>query len=208
MDRVKRLCKMERFMLEEFSRRTTRALFKQMLFRFVFRPFQNFLNANVDKEVEKDRNIILHAAGLVQTGTYPTQQDIQHLLDLARDIDQAFLKQIISPVKLTIEYPLIEPIRKQRIQLLLNESHRLLRQWQQTGSLRKALAVKYDEQQFRKLLYDILHLYSLETRLLSHATHLPGILAFARDSLSQTVYVTMEAVAHQLAEELAAVCFG
>lgn len=208
MDRARHLCDMERFLLEECSRRSTRVLSRQMLFRIVLRPLQGFLHANVDKEVEKDRQVILHAASLVQAGTYPTQQDVQHLLDVASDIDQAFLEQtVILPMKLAIQYPLIEPIRRQRIQSLLYESHQLLRQWQQTGSLRKALALQYDAQQFSKLLYDILHLYGLETRLLSHAARLPGILAFTRDSLSQTVYVAMEAVARQLAGELAARLF-
>lgn len=208
MDRVKLLCDMEAYMLEEFSRRTTRALSRQTLFRILLGPFQSFLEANVDKEVEKDRHVILHAASLVQAGTFPTRQDIQHLLEVARNIDQAFLEQaMVLPVKLSIQYPSIEPIRRQRIQSLLNESHQLLHRWQDTGSLRQALAAQYDMQQFAKLLYDILHLYSLETRLLGQVMRLPGILTFARDSLSQTLYMAMETVAQPLAEELAARLF-
>lgn len=204
MDRVTLLCDMERYMLEEFSRRTTAALRRQSLFRIMLGPLQNFLQLNVNKEVEKDRHVIQHAASLVQAGTFPTQQDIQHLLALARDVDQSFLKQaVILPVKLSIQYPLIEPIRRQRIQSLLNESHQLLRQWQATTCLRNALAVQYNAPQFGKLLYDILHLYSLETRLLAHTVRLPGLLVLMRESLSQTVYVAMEAVARQLAYELA-----
>ena len=127
---------------------------------------------------------------------------------MARDIDRVFLKQaVILPVKLSIRYPLIEPIRRQRIQLLLNESYQLLRQWRNTDSLRHVLASQYEAPQFSKLLYDILHLYALETRLLSRVVRLPGILGFARDLLSQAVYVAMEGIAPRLAQELAARLF-
>lgn len=204
MDRVTLLCDMERYMLEEFSQRTNETLRRQTLFRIMLGPFQNFLELNVSKEAEKDRRVIQHAAGLVQAGTFPTQQDIQHLLAVARDIDHAFLKQtVILPVKLSIQYPLIEPIRQQRIQSLLTETHQLLRQWKGMTCLRNALAIQYDAPQFSKLLYDLLHWYSLETRLLSQAVRLPGLLSLARESLGQTVYVTMESVARQLADELA-----
>lgn len=208
MDRVTLLYDMERYMLEEFYRRTSSILRRQTICRVMLGPMQQFLQLNVDKEAEKDRHVIQCAADLVQAGTFPTQQEIQHLLALARDIDEAFLKQaVILPMKLSIQYPLIEPIRRQRIHSLLNETHQLLRQWQGMTCLRNALAILYDVPQFSKLLYDLLHLYSLETRLLGQAVRLPGLLAWARESLSQTVYVAMEAVARQLADEQAAWLF-
>jgi hypothetical protein len=195
---------MDRYMLEEFSRRTAQGLRQHTLFRLMLGPLQSFLEINVNKEVEKDRQVILHAASLVRAGKFPTQQDTQHLLDLARDIDRAFLQQIeILPVHLSIQYHDIEPIRQQRIQCLLNESHQLLRQWQTMTCLRNALAMMYDVQPFSKLLFDILHLYSLETKMLSHSVRMPGLIAFARDSVTQTVYVVMESVARQLSDELA-----
>lgn len=191
-------------MLEEFSRRTTQGLKQHTLFRMMLGPLRSFLEINVNKEVEKDRQVILCAAGLVQAEKFPTQQDIQHLLELARNIDQAFLQQaLILPVEFNIRYQDIEPIRQQRIQSLLHETHQLLRQWQTKPGLRNAMAVMYDAPQFAKLLFDILHLYSLETKLLSNSVRLPGLIAFARESLSQTIYLVMESVARQLANELA-----
>lgn len=204
MDRAGLICAMDRYMLEEFSRRTIQGLKKHALFRLMLGPLRDFLESNVNKEIEKDRQVILQAASLVQADKFPTGQDTQHLLELAREIDRAFLQQtVLMPVELNLQYRDIEPIRQQRIQYLLNESHQLLRQWQSMSCLRNALAVLYDAPQFAKLLFDILHLYSLETRLLSHAVRLPGLFTFARDSLSQTVYVVMESVARQLSDELA-----
>lgn len=204
MDKVSLLCAMDRYMLEEFSRRTTQGLKQHTLFRMMLGPLRSFLDINVNKEVEKDRQVILHAASLVQAGKYPTQQDIQHLLGLARNIDQAFLQQVmVLPIDLNIHYQDIEPIRQQRIQSLLHESHQLFRQWQTMTCLRNALAMMYDTPQFAKLLFDVLHLYSLETKLLSHSVRLPGLIAFARESLTQTLYLVMESVARQLSQELA-----
>lgn len=204
MDRAGLLCAMDRYMLEEFSRRTTQGLRQHALFRLLLGPLRDFLESNVNKEIEKDRQVILHAASLVQADKFPTGQDTQHLLELARDIDRAFLQQtVILPVELDIQYREIEPIRQQRIQSLLNETHQLLRQWQTMTCLRNALAMLYDAPQFAKLIFDILHLYSLETRLLSHAVRLPGLISFARESLTQNVYVVMESVARPLSTELA-----
>ena len=205
MDKVSLLCAMDRHMLEEFSRRTTQGLEQHTLFRLMLGPLHTFLEINVNKEVEKDRQVILHAASLVQAGTFPTQQDIQHLLAMARDIDRDFLHDIaVFPLNISIDYHEIEPIRQQRIKSLLNESHHFFRLWQTMSCLRNAVAIQYEAQQFAKLLFDMLHLYSQETRLLSHSVRMPGVLAIARDSLTQTVYVVMESVARQLSQELAA----
>lgn len=190
-------------MLEQFSQRTIQSLKQQTLFRLILGPLQRFLESNVNKEVEKDRQTILLAASLVRDEKYPTQQDVQRLLDLARDIDQAFLHEaVIFSGKVTIHYQEIEPIRQQRIQCLLNETHQLLRQWQTMSCLRNALAVLYEPEQYQKLVYDILHLYCLETKALSHAIRLPALLSFASESLTQTIYVAMEAEARQLSAEL------
>ena len=203
MDKVSLLCAMDRHMLEEFSRRTTQRLKQHTLFRLMLGPLQSFLEINVNKEVEKDRQVILHAASLVQDEKFPTQQDVQHLLSLARDIDRVFLQQAaIFPANIAIDYQDIDPLRQQRIQCLLNESHQLLRQWQTMTCLRNALAVLYDTEQFRKLLFDILNLYTLETKMLSQSVRMPAVLSFASESLTQTVHVVMESVARQLSEEL------
>lgn len=208
MDRAGLICAMDRYMLEEFSRRTLQGLRKHTLFRLMLGPLRDFLEGSVNKEIEKDRQVILHAASLVQADKFPTGQDTQYLLNLARNIDHAFLQQmVLLPIELDIQYREIEPIRQQRIQCLLNESHQLLRQWQMTTSLRNALAMLYDTPQFTKLLYDILHLYSLETKMLSHAVRLPGLITIVRESMTQSVYIVMESVARILAVELAARLF-
>ncbi|MEJ2361160.1 MAG: hypothetical protein P8Z75_07000 [Gammaproteobacteria bacterium] len=208
MDKVTLLCDMHKLMLEEFDQRVRGALRYSFLIRIMQRPVQDFLTINISNEIVKGRHIIEHAADLVKAGTFPTRQDIQHLLDMSRDIDQAMLKQgIVSPARLSSQLPLLEPIRRQYAQSLLNETHQLLCQWQGMTCLRNALALQYDVPQFSKLLYDMLHLYGLQTRLLCQALHLPGFYILVRESNCQTIYLAMDAVARQLASELAARLF-
>jgi len=204
MDKAGLLCALDSYMLEEFSRRTIAGLKRHALFKLLLGPLRDYLKSNVTKEIEKDRQVLLHAASLVQADKFPTGQDTQHLLALARDIDRAFLQQaVLLPVELNIQYQEIEPIRARRIQGMLQESHHLFREWRGRRHLRETLAALYDMPQFAKLLFDFLHLFSQETRLLSQAVRMPGLITFARESLTQTVYVVMESVAHDLSTELA-----
>lgn len=204
MDKAGLLCVMDRYMLEEFSRRTIVGLKKHAFFHLLLGTLRDFLKKNVEKEIEKDRHVILHAASLIQADKFPTGQDTQHLLVLARDIDRAFLHQAMKlPVELTIQYQEIESIRQQRIQRMLQEAHQLFREWKDKRLFRQALCMHYDSPQFAKLLFDILHLFSLETRLLSQSVRLPGLISIARESLIQTVYVVMDSVARELANEIA-----
>ncbi|MBI1424188.1 MAG: hypothetical protein GC149_12020 [Gammaproteobacteria bacterium] len=209
MNRVSLLCALDRYMLSEFCQRSAQSLNQRKLFRLMLGPLRRFLESNVQKEIEKDRQVILRAASLVQADRFPTGQDVQYLLKLARDIDRGFLEQTSHlPVDIAIPYQDIEPIRQQRMQIILNESHQLLRDWRLHHGLRRTFAAVYTAPQFAKLMFDVLHLYSLETKELSQSVRLPGIIAFARDSMTQTVYMVMESVARQLAQELTIRIYG
>ena len=209
MNRVSLLCALDRYMLSEFCLRTTESLNQRKLFRLMLRPMRRFLESNVKKEIEKDRQIILRAASLVQAGRFPTGQDVQYLLNLARDIDRGFLQHTSHlPIDISVPYQVIEPIRQQRMQIILNESHLLLRDWRSHHGLRRTFIANYTAPQFAKLMFDVLNLYSLETKELSQSVSLPSIIAFARDSMTQTVSMVMESVAKQLSQELTARIYG
>jgi len=197
------LCNMNQFMMEEFSRRTITGLQQHTLFKLMLPAFNSFLEMNVRKEVEKDRQVILRAAALYQSGTTPTDEDVRGLLQQAKAIDQDFLRQIsVFPITVNIDYAGIEKVRQQRVQRLLNESHRILTQWASTAQLTAAIAALYDRDEFNVILYDILNLYSHETRLLSHSVRIPSLLFVARDALTQKVSATMQTVAKSLAKEM------
>ena len=107
------------------------------------------------------------------------------------------------PIDIQIQYQDIEHYRHQRIELLLQTGYRILAQWQNARSFRAAVNELYSETQFRDLLYEILRLYAMETRMLSRSVRIPHLLNMARDLVTQTITEVMEQEAQALASSLA-----
>jgi len=180
-------------MMEEFSKRTTENLNDYKLFNLMLPTFKSFLSVNLEKEVEKDSLVINFAASAEATGRPPDQSGIRQLLLKAREIDQVFVqKTSIFPITINIRYHDIERFRQQRIELQLNEAYQLFTQWKYPSSLRATITELHTRKQFRSLLSEVLHLYSLETQMLSNSIQIPRILSLARDSLGQMLYNSME----------------
>jgi hypothetical protein len=194
---------MDRTMMQAFSRRTVERLARHTLFGLALPAFQSFLDINVRKEIDKDRRVIVAATEAVRAGRTPSLVDAEQLLHEVREIDQAFLQQAAPfPLAIDIRYPDIEPTRRQRIERLLAMSYRLLAHWQSTPRFRQAVAQAYTREQFHTALGEILHLYALETKSLNRSVRLPTFASLARDKLAETIYLEMEAIASQLADEL------
>ena len=203
MNKVEVLCRMNRFMMEMFSRQTIAELQQHTLFKLMLPVFNSFLELNVRKEIEKDRQVIQRAAELYRSGRTPADEDLRELLQQSKTIDQTFLQDAsVFPIAIHIDYADIESVRKQRIEYLLRESHRIMTQWASSARITAAIATLYDSHEFNAIVYDILHLYSLETRQLSRSVRIPSVMFIARDRLTQTVSTSMEVVAKKLAADL------
>jgi hypothetical protein len=195
---------MNQAMMQAFSDRTADGLKNYTLFRLALPPFRSFLDINLDKEVEKDRMVIVRAGKLLQAGVEPGPVDVVALLQDARKIDESFVrKAVVFPVDINIQYQDIEHYRQQRLELLLHASYRILVQWQDMSSFRAVLNKLYSEAQFRDLLNNILGLYATETRMLSRSVRIPHLLTLARDAVVQTITTVMEQEADTLAKSLA-----
>lgn len=204
MNRANLLCAMNRVMMEAFSQRTVEGLKGHTLFRLALPPFQSFLDINVAKEVEKDRRVIVQAARLHQSGAMPEPDHVATLLHEAREIDKTFVrKAAVFPIEIQIQYQDIEHYRKQRIELLLQSSYRILARWHVVRSFRATVNELYSEAQFRELLHGLLRLYAMETRMLSRSVHIPRLLSLARDTVMQTITKVMQQEAEALAKSLA-----
>lgn len=203
MDKTAVLCRMNRLMMEEFSRRTIAGLQRHTLFRVMLPIFNSFLELNVRKEVEKDRQVIMRAEELYLSGTTPGDQDVRGLLQQAKEVDRAFLQQVsIFPIAIKIDYAEIEKVRHLRVGHLLHESHRILSQWANSRKFTTTISELYDADEFNAILYDILRLYSVETESLSHSVRLPAVMFVARNSLTRTVSTTMQDAAKSLAAQI------
>ena len=92
--KVRVLCEMNRFMMQEFSRRTAAGLGDYKAFKILLPPFQSFLGINVRKEVEKDRLVIFRAAEAQAAERPLGPQDTQQSLHKDRAIDQACIRDV------------------------------------------------------------------------------------------------------------------
>jgi len=203
MDKAGLLCSVNRFMMQEFSIRTIDKLNDYKLFKILLPTFKTFLEINLEKEVEKDSLVIQYAAKKAKSSQASHRSAVTQLLDKARVIDQKFVQRTsIFPIAINIRYHDIERIRQQRIELQICEVCKLFNHWQHPLGLRAVITNLYTQQQFRELLKEVLHLYSMETRMLSNSIEIPRILNMARDSLGQKLFNSMERSADEISSEL------
>lgn len=171
-------------MLRKFSRRTVEALRGSLPrpLAAVLPVLEPFLAENVAKEIRKDALVIEQAGEALRPGAAPASERVPALLAAARDIDREFLGRVGElPGRIRIPYERIEPLRRRRMELLLDVASRILGAWQSGRRLRSVFAPGELE---RKLL-DMLRLYAEETQALSHAVDLPRLLAPLRGAVAE-----------------------
>lgn len=189
--------------MNEFSKRTVEDLRRHKLFKLLLPAFTSFLKINVNKEIEKDRQIILRARTLQIEDRTPTSDDIQGLLQYFREIDRKFLQDISTLASsIVIHYDDLERHRKMRIEKTLDMVYRIFRQWERDSRFRTAVTSIYKRDEFIFLVTDIFKLYINETRMLSESVKIPRKLLFTRDALVRKVSSVMDAVAIELTEEI------
>lgn len=194
---------MSAYVMNEFSDRTVARLKRNKLFKLLLPAFTSFLKVNVNKEIEKDRQIILHARDLSRDGKSPEKNDTDYLLDKAREIDRKFLQDISTLASsIIIHYEDIEQYRRKRIERMLDLVCEIMREWDQSSGFRTAVTSLFTRDQFTSAVREIFDLYINETRMLSQSVKIPRRLLFTRDALISKVGSVMEDVAGELADEM------
>jgi len=203
VDKTHILCDYNAYIMHEFSERTVAGLKHSKLFRLMLPAFTSFLKINVDKEIEKDRQIILRARTLYDDDRVPSEDDVQVLLSNFREIDRKFLNDISSLASsIVIHYDDIELYRKHRIAKSLDLTYGILQQWDRSSGFRTAITSRYNVSEFNSLVRNIFDLYINETRMLSESVKIPGKLRFARDAMIRKIGSVMETVAAELTQEI------
>lgn len=157
--------------------------------RLALGPLEPLLALNVEKEVRKD-------ALVIRSGQVSLAQ--------AREIDREFLAQLerLPLLRLEIRYQDIEPIRRERMQRLLDASRRLLAPpWR---GMRAAVRAAYERPAFEATLAEHLRLYAAEVHALGAAVRPRLLLAPLRARLRSI----MDEQAHPLARELAELLYA
>jgi len=207
MDRVQVLAKLNRRVLETFSRRTADALRAALPLRLALPHLEPLLARNVAKEVRKDTLVIERAGRALACGA-ADRDAVSELLESGRRIDREFLAGVgLIPIRIVVPYDEITPLRARRVAQLLDAAGRILQSWAATRRLRQALRACFTRDEFERLLEEDLRLYALETLALARAVRLPAILRPARESIAQRLYETMRQVAARLARDAAATAY-
>jgi hypothetical protein len=201
------LARLNRALLEAFSRRTTDALRAALPLRLALPHLEPLLARNVAKEVRKDALVIARADRVPATGA-PDREAVRELLQAARKIDGEFLAGLSrAPIRVVVPYDEITPLRARRVEQLLEATCRVLQSWEAKRGLRAALQACFTRAEFERLICDDLRLYAKETLALSRAVRLPAILRPARESIAERLYEIMQRTAAQLARDAAASVF-
>lgn len=202
MNRLKDISEEYRLLMHTFSSKTIDNLKHQTFFRVLMPVISNFLDENVEKEIKKDSLAIGLIFDAYMLERKVSQKEFGIIIEKTKIIDEEFLAKTRSlPLSLKIPYGQIEELRKKRLELIARFVCTILNHWMDEEPLYNAIRLTYKKEEFKKIIFKILHLYNLETRALSTSVKLPLFLKIAKDSLSKALYDTMESVAKEISEE-------
>ena len=200
MKKAEILCNNDREIMSEFSRLCLKRLDSYLPLKLFLSVFQKFYEANVLKEVEKNRLIIMHAAAAFHKGQERGEIDVSELFEMTKGVDHEFVKKVSNPFfSLTIRYEDFAEVRKKRIDSSITMVFELLSNWQDELPFSDNVKSTYEENMYREVISEMLHLYNLETRMLSNSITLRGPAARAKDTFAEKLFTTMEKTAKDIA---------
>jgi len=203
------MCDMDRDMMLSFSKQCVARLDGPLPLKIALAPFRRFFDANVHKEIEKDRLFIEHAAGKYEKGHDRSDIDLNELFEMTKKIDNAFLKSLSHPFFLPeVKYEDLAEIRKSRMLSFINMVFDLLGNWHDASPFAVVVKRTYAEEHYRDLLHEIFHLYNVETRLLGNVVTFPGPPGRMKDLLAEKLYAAMERTAGDIVGAYARNVFG
>lgn len=209
MDKIGILCEKDRNMMEEFSSRSLDRIRGNSPILASLPFFSSYCEANVKKEVDKDRLIIEEAAHAFQAGKPVCDLDLEGIFEKTKAVDKQFIHRLRIPsFTLSVRYGDIADIRIQRIWRISKTVYDLLQNWPDTGSFAYIVRKVYTGQKFKDIIMDILRLYNQETRMLSHSIRLIPPFNSAMNSLAETLFQAMESVTESLADTYTTQLFG
>lgn len=208
-NKVDILCDRDRAMLTEYSRRALAHIIGRQ-FRSLHLPFvSEYINANVMKEVEKDRIIIERSAAGLQAGSSADSLDVDALFRETQEVDHRFIKELIIPsLSIQVRYEDIAEVRKKRIRCLSAAVYGLLGNWEDAVPFEARVRAVYSKQDLQKILTEVLQLYNQETLILSSSIKFFHPFNIAINAFAETVFDAMELAAEELTADCMAALYG
>jgi hypothetical protein len=190
-----------REMVHEFGSRCIGRIEGHVPLKALLAPFHRFLEANVEKEADKDRLIIECAVAAHYDGTDFRAVSREELFEETKRVDAAFLKKVSLPLLPDVRYQDFADIRNKRMDVLFGTVCDLMKNWKEHYSFSETVRKTYSPEQFRKIIIDILQLYRLETRMVAASIKLPFPARKAIEHIETKLYAVMELVAEEIASE-------
>jgi len=208
MDKVGILCRKDSIMMHEFSRLSLdRIKGHSSLLSVTVSFFSSYMEANVKKEVEKDRLIIEEAAAAFKAGRPACDLDLEDIFEKTKEVDKKFLDSLMVPsFSFSVHYSDFADIRIQRIWRIARSVYALLGKWPDGAPFADAAKKAYARKTFKELLVEILHLYNLETRILGDAIRSPFHNAIS--TYVEALFHAMEETTEELANDYAKEIYG
>ena len=196
------LCDHDKVMMLEFSGVCVRRLGRHLPLKFFLSLFQHVLDANVLKEIEKDRLIIEHAAARCERGVDRAAVAVDELFEKTKGIDDEFIRKLSTPLlSIEVRYEDFAEIRKKRIVSFVDMVFDVMGKWQDVLSFADNVKNTYAEKNYREVLREVLHLYNIETRMLSNSFTFFGPAGRVKDLFAEKLFTTMEKTAEDIAAE-------
>lgn len=188
-------------MIHEFSSRCIGRIAGYGPLKVLLVPFHRFLEANVEKEIDKDRLIIDWAVAAYHNGTDLNVVSREELFEETKRADAEFLKKVSLPSMPDVRYHDLARIRKIRINVMFGTVYDLMKNWKGHHSFSETVRKTYSPEQFSETIIDILHLYRLETKVVADSIELPPPAKKVKDLIEPKLYEVMERVAEEIAKE-------
>lgn len=204
MDKARILYSKNKALMNEFSGRCIHRLENLLIFKLSLPFFRSLLDANVQKEIEKDRLIIEEAASAFQRGDRVENVDLEAIFEKTKDIDKNFIKKVsLLPLSIHIKYDTIENIRKERLKCIVRVIFDLLNRWEDSIPFADIVKKTYTEANFKEIIKEILHLYILETRMISNTMQFFPPINMIKEVFTENILSIMEQEKEALANDLA-----
>jgi hypothetical protein len=198
--RVDILCDADRQMMLEFSSLCISRLGDHLAFRLLLPVLQHYLDANVFKEIEKDRLIIRQAAAAFERGRDRTAVNVDELFEMTKKVDDEFIRSFSNALfSIRVRYADFAEIRKKRILSFVGMVFDLMQNWQDGLPFGDIVKLTFKEERYTEILREILHLYNIETRILSSCVGFHGPAAKLKDLFAEKLFLTMENTAGEIA---------
>ncbi len=203
------MCKKDKELMYSFSQQSLKRASQHSLVLARLPFFSAYIDANVKKEVDKDRLIIEFAAEKYDEGKPARDLDLEDVFEETKQVDKDFLNNLFIPtLSFHMRYVDFADIRIQRIWLISKTVYALLENWPEAGSFADAARAAYTRKKFKKRLIDILHLYNEETRILSKSLRLFGPLNKMVGSYAEGLYHAMEAITSDITDTFTRKIYG